>query len=94
VPIRRNGRQPLPYHAGLAEQFGSTTVTNGGHVKRRNARRRMPVTAESEPLEPGSTPLGAPSDVRPALAITAAEELETIRRVLLEAATSTSLPHR
>ena len=31
-----------------------------------------------------------PSAVRPALALTAAEEVETIRRVLLEAATSTT----
>ena len=31
-----------------------------------------------------------PSGVRPALALTAAEEVETIRRVLLEAATNTS----
>jgi hypothetical protein len=31
-----------------------------------------------------------PSSVRPALAVTAAEEVETIRRVLLEAATNTT----
>ena len=46
--------------------------------------------AESEPLELSAAPPGAPSGVRPALALTAAEEVETIRRVLLEAATSTT----
>ena len=46
--------------------------------------------AESEPLELNAAPPGAPSGVRPALALTAAEEVETIRRVLLEAATSTT----
>jgi hypothetical protein len=34
--------------------------------------------------------LARPSAVRPALALTAAEEVETIRRVLLEAATNTT----
>ena len=63
---------------------------NGGQVKQRNARQRVPVVAESEPLELNATPPGAPSGVRPALALTAAEEVETIRRVLLEAATSTT----
>ena len=48
------------------------------------------MVAESEPLELNATPPGAPSGVRPALALTAAEEVETIRRVLLEAATSTT----
>jgi hypothetical protein len=48
------------------------------------------VVAESEPLELGPTSPGTPSGVRPALALTAAEEVETIRRVLLEAATSTT----
>jgi hypothetical protein len=50
----------------------------------------VPVVAESEPLElaPSISPL--PSAVRPALALTAAEEVETIRRVLLEAATNTT----
>jgi hypothetical protein len=77
------------HHAGLAEQIGHT-FANGDHVKRRKARQRPPVTAESEPLELPSTPTGAPAGVRPALAITAAEEVETIRRVLLEAATSST----
>ncbi len=48
------------------------------------------MVAESEPLELNATPPGARSGVRPALAHTAAEEVETIRRVLLEAATSTT----
>jgi hypothetical protein len=39
---------------------------------------------------PASPEPASPSAVRPALALTAAEEVETIRRVLLEAATSTS----
>ena len=46
--------------------------------------------AESEPLELPSRSPGSPSAVRPALALTASEEVETIRRVLLEAATSTT----
>jgi hypothetical protein len=47
----------------------------------------VPVIAESEPLELNTS---SPSAVRPALALTAAEEVETIRQVLLEAATSTT----
>jgi hypothetical protein len=78
------------YHAAMAEQLGQDMVMNGDQTKRRNARHRAPVVAESEPLELAETPLGAPSGVRPALALTAAEEVETIRRVLLEAATSTT----
>jgi hypothetical protein len=78
------------YHAAMADQLGPETVVNGDQQKRRNARQRAPVVAESEPLELNATPPGAPSGVRPALALTAAEEVETIRRVLLEAATSTT----
>ena len=77
------------YHAAMADQLGPEAVTNGEQHKRRNARERAPVLAESEPIEPSSIPLNA-SGVRPALALTAAEEVETIRRVLLEAATSTA----
>ena len=46
--------------------------------------------AESEPLELVAAPPAPRPAVRPALALTAAEEVETIRRVLLEAATSTT----
>ena len=46
--------------------------------------------AESEPLALAVRTSGRPSSVRPALALAAAEEVETIRRVLLEAATSTT----
>jgi hypothetical protein len=77
-------------HRALAEELGYDLVANGGQTKRRNARQREPVTAESEPLELPSRSPGSPSAVRPALALTAAEEVETIRRVLLEAATSTT----
>jgi len=63
---------------------------NGTPLKRRNARERIPVLVESDPLELVPRSPGAPAAVRPALALTAAEEVETIRRVLLEAATSTS----
>ena len=76
------------YHAAMADQLGSETVVNGDQQKRRNARQRAPVVAESEPLELNATLPGVPSGVRPALALTAAEEVETIRRVLLEAATT------
>ena len=62
---------------------------NGGQVSS-ETRVSVPVVAESEPLELSAAPPGAPSGVRPALALTAAEEVETIRRVLLEAATSTT----
>jgi len=78
------------YHAAMSDQLGRDVIVNGDQTKRRNARRRFPVVAESEPLELTETPLGAPSGVRPALALTAAEEVETIRRVLLEAATCTT----
>jgi hypothetical protein len=74
----------------MAAELGSETVTNGDQAKLRSARQRVPVIAESEPLVLNSTSPAAASGVRPALALTAAEELETIRRVLLEAATSTS----
>jgi hypothetical protein len=66
------------HHAGLAEELGRKTVLNGGHAKRRNARARTPVVAETEPLEPASSTSRLPSSVRPALALTAAEEVETI----------------
>lgn len=78
------------YHAALAAELGAEPVSNGSPVKRRNARERLPVIAESEPLQLNAGPQGLPSAVRPALALTAAEEVETIRRVLLEAATSTT----
>ena len=78
------------YHAAMAAELGSETVATGQQTKRRNARQRVPVVAESEPLVLTSTSPGAPSGVRPALALRAAEEVETIRRVLLEAATSTT----
>jgi hypothetical protein len=50
----------------------------------------MPVVAETEPLELTSSASRLPASVRPALATTAAEEVETILRVLLEAATNTT----
>jgi hypothetical protein len=78
------------YHAALADDLGSEVVANGDQLKRRNARQREPVIAESEPFELPSRSPRSPSAVRPALALTAAEEVETIRRVLLEAATSTT----
>jgi hypothetical protein len=77
-------------HARLAAQLGRETVVNGDHTKKRRARERVPVPAESAPVEFTSDKHGRPSAVRPALALTAAEEVETIRRVLLEAATSTT----
>jgi hypothetical protein len=56
----------------------------------RHVSALVPVVAEAEPVELSSHGSGRPSAVRPALALTAAEEVETIRRVLLEAATSTT----
>jgi hypothetical protein len=78
------------HHARLAADLGRETVVNGEHAKRRSARQRIPVVAETEPLELTSQTSARPSAVRPALALTAAEEVETIRRVLLEAATNTT----
>ena len=78
------------HHARLAQKLGRETVVNGTHTKSRSARERIPVTAETEPLELASKLSARPSAVRPALALTAAEEVETIRRVLLEAATNTT----
>ena len=78
------------YHAALADELGHDVVANGDQTKTRNARQRLPVSAESEPLELNPNPSRSPSAVRPALALTAVEELETIRSVLLEAATSTT----
>ena len=75
----------------MADQLGSETVVNGDQEKRRNARQRVPVIAESRAARAHRRARpDAPSGVRPALALTAAEEVETIRRVLLEAATSTT----
>jgi hypothetical protein len=78
------------YHAALADELGSDVVANCDHTKTRNARQRLPVIGESEPLELHPLSPSSPSAVRPALALAAAEELETIRSVLLEAATITS----
>lgn len=78
------------HHARLAAGIGRETVVKGDHAKKRNARERIPIPAESEPVEFTSNRHSRPSAVRPALALTAAEEVETIRRVLLEAATSTT----
>lgn len=77
-------------HASLAADVGREAVLNGSYGKKRQARERLPVVAESEPLELSSHGSGTPAAVRPALALTAAEEVETIRRVLLEAATHTT----
>ena len=55
-----------------------------------NPRQREPVLAETEPLQPNASTSKSPSAVRPALALTGDEELETIRSVLLDAATSTT----
>ncbi len=78
------------HHTRLAAKLGRDTVVNGEHTKKRRARQRLPVVAESEPLELTAHSFSRPSAVRPALALTAAEEVETIRRVLLEAATNTT----
>ena len=78
------------YHAALADELGQDVVVNGELTKKRNARQRELVIAESAPLELNPSASKSPSAVRPALALTAAEELETIRSVLLEAATSTT----
>ena len=78
------------YHAALADHLGNDAVANGDHTKQRNPRQRERVLAETEPLQPNASTSKSPSAVRPALALTAMEELETIRSVLLDAATSTT----
>jgi hypothetical protein len=78
------------HHARLAAELGRDNIINGDYAKRHSARQRVSVIAEAEPVELTSRSSGRPSSVRPALALAAAEEVETIRRVLLEAATSTS----
>ena len=78
------------HHAALAGEGGSETVAAGHSTKKRTARQRLAVVAESEPVELSSRFPSSPSAVRPALALTAAEEVETMRRVLLDAATSTT----
>src|SRR4051794_15867709 len=75
------------YHAQVSDDPGSIDEPP---VKRRNARERIPLLLESDPLEVLPRAPGAAGAVRPALAATAGEEVETIRRVLLEAATSGS----
>jgi hypothetical protein len=77
-------------HASLAAELGREAVLNGDHTKKRRARERARVEAEYEPVELEVPASSSPSAVRPALALAAAEEVETIRRVLLEAATSTT----
>ena len=44
------------HHTRLAAELGRETVLNGDHAKRRNARQRISVDAESERLELRSTP--------------------------------------
>jgi hypothetical protein len=78
------------HHARLAADLGRERAVNGDHARKRSARERIAVKTESEPVELTSHGSGRPSSVRPALALTAAEEVETIRRVLLEAATNTT----
>ena len=78
------------YHARCAAEVGREAVVNGDLAKNRNPRDRTRALAETEPLELTSHSSARPSAVRPALALTAAEEVETIRRVLLEAATNTT----
>src|SRR4051794_13145083 len=75
------------YHARASDELGSVDAPP---LKRRNARERIPVLVESDPLELVPRSSDSPMAVRPALALTASEEVETIRRVLLEAATSGS----
>src|SRR4051794_1174170 len=75
------------FHARVSDQLGSVDAPP---VKRRNARERIPVVVESDALELVTRSPAAPTAVRAELALTAAEEVETIRRVLLEAATSGS----
>ena len=75
------------YHAAVSDELGSVGPPP---LKRRNARERIPVRVESDALELVPRLPGAPTAVRAELALTAAEEVETIRRVLLEAATSGS----
>ena len=64
------------YHAALADHLGNDAVANGDHTKQRNPRQRERVLAGTEPLQPNASTSKSPSAVRPALALTAMEELE------------------
>jgi hypothetical protein len=56
------------YHAAIADHLGEDVVVNGGQSKRRNARCRALVVAESEPLELNASRFDA-AGVRPARVI-------------------------
>lgn len=61
------------HHARVREELGA----DGPPLKRQNARERIPVMVESDPLELVPRSPGTPAAVRPTLALTAAEEVET-----------------
>ena len=92
--------QYLPLRAGNGRPLRASRTTRSrtwaGHGPERRSleeARRSPADSRGRGIRtarPQITRLRSPSAVRPALALTAAEEVETIRRVLREAATSTS----
>ena len=55
VPHSRNPGAFCAYHAVLGDELGWDIVTNGDQTKKRNARQREPVIAESEPLKLNQT---------------------------------------
>jgi len=78
------------HHARLALTWDGNTSSMVTMQGSEAPRERIAGKTETEPLELTSQASARPSAVRPALALTAAEEVETIRRVLLEAATNTT----
>ena len=62
----------------MATELGRDTVVDGRHLKRRNARGRVPVPAESEPLKPTFSPLTALARGETSAAYT--DELSVVKR--------------
>jgi hypothetical protein len=51
VPVVAIHEQFCAHHSKLAAEFGDEAAATGDYHKRRNARERVPVIAESAPLE-------------------------------------------
>ena len=80
------------HHEKLVAIHGEAAVRAGRYPRHRNPIVERAVAAEAKtPYGNGNTPV-SPAEVRPALAQAAADELDTIRTVLLDAATNTTRP--
>jgi hypothetical protein len=80
-------------HERLAERYGEEAIRDGRYPRSRRPRQRAPLAARPEAsYESNVSGVVSPAAVRPALAQAAADELETITTVLLDAATNTTRP--